>query len=193
MGGFLKTPNPSRTPPPANVQTRVQEHAGRIVLSPIVLMSSGRLFLDRVGRHQSPSLLHRHVQNKSIAGSKGTIYHRTVSSVLTVCLTFRDKRTCTPTTIAYPLASTASCTINLNQTVSVATTVNISLSANRLSAPSTVNVPAGSATATFNATLGGGVDYYALTIIAGVSGVKQSIVVMIGFPPLSRSHAHLIA
>jgi hypothetical protein len=30
---------------------------------PIVPMSSGRLFLDRVGRHQSPSLLHRHGQN----------------------------------------------------------------------------------------------------------------------------------
>ena len=80
--GFL-IPNPSRTSPPANVQTRVQEHAGRIVLSPIVLMSSGRLFLDRVGRHQGPSPLRRHLQNISIAGSKGTIYHRTVSSVLT--------------------------------------------------------------------------------------------------------------
>jgi hypothetical protein len=32
---------------------------------PIVPMSSGRLFLDRVGRHQSPSLLHRHGQNST--------------------------------------------------------------------------------------------------------------------------------
>ena len=55
-------------------------------------MSSGRLFLDRVGRHQSPSLLHRRDQNKLIAGSDGTIYHRTASRVLTGCLTFRDKR-----------------------------------------------------------------------------------------------------
>jgi hypothetical protein len=29
---------------------------------PIVAMSSGRLFLDRVGRHQRPSPLHRHTQ-----------------------------------------------------------------------------------------------------------------------------------
>ena len=56
-------------------------------------MSSGRLFLDRVARQQSPSPLHRRDQNKMIARSKGTIYHRTVSSVLTGCLTFRDKRT----------------------------------------------------------------------------------------------------
>jgi hypothetical protein len=56
-------------------------------------MSSGRLFLDRVGRHQSPSPLHRRDQNKLIARFKETIYHRTVTSVLTGCLTFRDKRT----------------------------------------------------------------------------------------------------
>jgi len=58
-------------------------------------MSSGRLFLDRVGRHQSPSPLHRRDQNKMIARSRGTIYHQTVSSVLTGCLSFRDKRKCT--------------------------------------------------------------------------------------------------
>jgi hypothetical protein len=55
-------------------------------------MSSGRLFLDRIARQQSPSPLHRRDQNKMIARSKGTIYHQTVSSVLTGCLTFRDKR-----------------------------------------------------------------------------------------------------
>ena len=92
--GFWKPKNPSRTPPPADAQSRVRERAGRITLSPIVWMSSGRLFLDRVGRHQSPSPLHRHTQNKFIAGSKGTIYHRTVTSVLTGCLTFRDRRRC---------------------------------------------------------------------------------------------------
>ena len=91
-GGFWKPQNPSRTPPPADVQARARECAGRITLSLIVLMSSGRLFLDRVGRHQSPSPLHRRDQNKLIAGSDGTIYHRTVSRVLTGCLTFRDKR-----------------------------------------------------------------------------------------------------
>src|SRR5262249_23288904 len=58
-------------------------------------MSSGRLFLDRVGRHQSPSPLHRRDQNKLIARSDGTIYHRTVSSVLSGCLNLRDKRNST--------------------------------------------------------------------------------------------------
>jgi hypothetical protein len=90
--GLCKNPNPSWTSPPANIQTRARERAGRIALSPIVLMSSGRLFLDRVARQHCPSPLRRHSQHISIAGSKGTIYHRTVSSVLTGCLTFRDKR-----------------------------------------------------------------------------------------------------
>jgi hypothetical protein len=90
--GFIKNTNPSRTSPPVNVQTRVRERAGRITFSPIVLMSSGRLFLDRVGRHQSPSPLHRRDQNNLIARSEGTNYHRTVTSVLTGCLNLRDKR-----------------------------------------------------------------------------------------------------
>jgi hypothetical protein len=89
---LFSTANPSWTPPPVNVQTRARERAGRNTLSPIVLMSSGRLFLDRVGRHQSPSPLHRRDQNNSIAESMGTNYHRTVTRVLTGCLSFRDKR-----------------------------------------------------------------------------------------------------
>jgi len=94
-GGLFSNPNSSWTLPPVNVQTRTRERAGRIALSPIVLMSSDRLFLDRVARQQSPSPLHRRNQNNLIARSKGTIYHRTVTSVLTGCLTFRDKRTLT--------------------------------------------------------------------------------------------------
>jgi hypothetical protein len=90
----LKPKNPNRTSPPADVRVRARERAGRITLSPIVLMSSGRLFLDRVGRHQSPSPLHRRDQDNFIARSEGTIYHQTVTSVLTGCLTFRDKRRC---------------------------------------------------------------------------------------------------
>ena len=91
-GGIFTPKNPSWTPPPADVQTRARERAGRIALSPIVLMSSGRLFLDRVARQRCPSPLHRHDQNNLIARSEETIYHRTASSVLTGCLTFRDKR-----------------------------------------------------------------------------------------------------
>ena len=41
---------------------RVEERAGRNTLWLIVPMSSGRLSLDRVGRHQSPSPFHRHEQ-----------------------------------------------------------------------------------------------------------------------------------
>jgi hypothetical protein len=84
--GILKPTNPSRTPPPADVRARVRERAGRITLSPIVLMSSGRLILDRVARQQSPSPLRRRDQNNLIARSEETIYHRTVTSVLTGCL-----------------------------------------------------------------------------------------------------------
>lgn len=46
-----------------------------------------RLFLDRDARQQSPSPLYRHAQNNSIAEVEKTIYHRTVTSVLTGCLT----------------------------------------------------------------------------------------------------------
>ena len=45
----------------------------------------------RVARQHCPSPLHRHHQLKIIAASKEMIYHRTVYSVLTVCLTHRDK------------------------------------------------------------------------------------------------------
>ena len=73
-GGLFSNPNSSWTLPPVNVQTRTRERAGRIALSPIVLMRSDRLFLDRVARQQSPSPLHRRNQNNLIARSKGTIY-----------------------------------------------------------------------------------------------------------------------
>jgi hypothetical protein len=88
-------PNPEdgTVPPPAGQpRTQVKERAGRITLFSSSAMSSGRLFLDRVARQQSPSPLHRRDQNKLIAGFKGTIYHRTVGSVLTVCLSRGGKR-----------------------------------------------------------------------------------------------------
>ena len=78
-----------RSAPGPGKRTRREDHAP----SHRPQMSSGRLFLDRIARQQSPSPLHRRDQNKMIARSKGTIYHQTVSSVLTGCLTFRDKRT----------------------------------------------------------------------------------------------------
>jgi hypothetical protein len=50
-------------PPPASrPRAQAKERAGRNTLFSSSAMSSGRLFLDRVGRHQSPSPLHRHEQ-----------------------------------------------------------------------------------------------------------------------------------
>ena len=50
-------------------------------------MSSGRLFLDRVARQQSPSPLHRQPHNTTMDNFDGTIYHRTVSVSYPPCLT----------------------------------------------------------------------------------------------------------
>jgi len=51
----------SRLPPDWS-RPEAEDRAGRIALFSSSAMSSDRLFLDRVGRHQSPSPLHRHGQ-----------------------------------------------------------------------------------------------------------------------------------
>ena len=80
--------NPARVPPPVGrPRGQVIGRDGRRTPCPSSTMSSGRLILDQVGRHQSPSPLHRHHQHKTVAGSMRTNYHRTVTSVLTGCLT----------------------------------------------------------------------------------------------------------
>jgi hypothetical protein len=71
---------------------QAKERVGRTTPFSSSAMSSGRLFLDRGGRHQSPSPLHRHIQHKSLASRRASIYHRTASSVLTVCVSRGDKR-----------------------------------------------------------------------------------------------------
>ena len=65
-------PNPGAEPtasrwsaPRPGQRTRREEHAP----SHRPQMSSDRLFLDRVGRHQSPSPLHRHEQNNMHSAS----------------------------------------------------------------------------------------------------------------------------
>jgi hypothetical protein len=85
-GSFLLV-NLGRVPPPVS-RPRSQGigRDGRRTPCPSFTMSSGRLFLDRDGRHQSSSPLRRQRQHKTIARSNGTIYHRTVTSVLTGCL-----------------------------------------------------------------------------------------------------------
>jgi hypothetical protein len=76
-GGFSLNPSLNgnhRLPPAAphpGPRTRREDHALLIVP-----MSSDRLFLDRVGRHQRPSPLHRHTQinmHSSKARAKGDI------------------------------------------------------------------------------------------------------------------------
>src|SRR5581483_4337546 len=60
----------------ARPRPRTKERVGRTTLFSSSTMSSDRLFLDRVGRHQSPSLLHRRSQNNthsSQAWGKGDI------------------------------------------------------------------------------------------------------------------------
>ena len=89
--------NPAQMPPPVG-RPRCQAIArdGRSTPCPSSAMSSGRLFLDRGGRHQSPSPLRRHLQNKSLAFRRASKYHRTAGSVLTVCVSRGDKRTLAP-------------------------------------------------------------------------------------------------
>ena len=55
-------------------------------------MSSGRLFLDRVARQQSPSPLHRQAHPKTVPGWRTMNLQRTANSVLTVCLSQGDNR-----------------------------------------------------------------------------------------------------
>ncbi len=72
--------NPGRVPPPVGrPRSQVIERDGRCTPCPSSATSSDRLFLDRDARQHCPSPLHRHPQHKTIAGSNGTIYHRTVT------------------------------------------------------------------------------------------------------------------
>jgi hypothetical protein len=77
--GLLRQPNPGAEAnclPPVGPESQVEERAGRNTLWLIVPMSSGRLSLDRVGRHQSPSPFHRQDQSNTHSepwGSKGDI------------------------------------------------------------------------------------------------------------------------
>ena len=58
--GSKTKPEPGSTASRRSAPTQVEERVGRTTLFSSSAMSSGRLFLDRVGRHQSPSPLNRH-------------------------------------------------------------------------------------------------------------------------------------
>ena len=62
--GLKTKPNPGPGPTASrrSAPAQVKERAGRTTPFSSSAMSSDRLFLDRVGRHQSPSPLHRHAQ-----------------------------------------------------------------------------------------------------------------------------------
>jgi hypothetical protein len=53
-------------PPVGRLRSPAKGRDGRSTPCSSYAMSSGRLFLDRVARQQSPSPLHRHCQNKTI-------------------------------------------------------------------------------------------------------------------------------
>ena len=74
--------------PVPGYRTRRKAHA-----LPIVRDEFRPAIPRRVARQHCPSPLHRHHQLKIIAASKEMIYHRTVNSLLTVCLTHRDNST----------------------------------------------------------------------------------------------------
>ena len=56
-------------------------------------MSSGRLFLDRVARQQSPSPLYRQAHPKTVPGCGTTNLQRTANCLLTVWLSRGDNPT----------------------------------------------------------------------------------------------------
>jgi hypothetical protein len=71
--------------PVPGYRTRRKEHG-----LPIVRDEFRPAIPQRDARQHCPSPLHRHHQLNTIAASNGIIYHRTVNSLLTVCLTHRD-------------------------------------------------------------------------------------------------------
>ena len=87
VSSLLFTPGPwSRFPvgPAPGYRASRKEHA-----LPIVRDEFRPAIPRRVARQHCPSPLHRHFQHKSYPPSAERIYHRTVDSVLTVCLTKR--------------------------------------------------------------------------------------------------------
>jgi len=74
-------------PPVGRPRGPAKERDGRSAPCSSSAMSSGRLFLDRVARQQSPSPLHRQPDNKTLDESEGRVYHRTVTASFPPCLT----------------------------------------------------------------------------------------------------------
>jgi uncharacterized protein (TIGR03437 family) len=90
--------------------------------------------------------------------------------------------TCNPPAIN--ANTSTSCAITLSQKVSAAGSVAVSTSNAKLSVPTVVSVPAGSAAVTFTGTVGG-VDYSMVTLTAALNGLSQTAQVSIGIVPLA--------
>ncbi len=80
-------PGPRRRLPLVGPRVPVKGRDGRRAPCSSSAMSSGRLFLDRVARQQSPSPLHRQPEHKTLDRSPGRNYHRTVTASFPSCLT----------------------------------------------------------------------------------------------------------
>jgi hypothetical protein len=74
-------------PPVGRLRGPANGRDGRSAPCSSSAMSSGRLFLDRVARQQSPSPLHRQPDHKTIDRWEGRNYHRTVTASFPPCLT----------------------------------------------------------------------------------------------------------
>ena len=83
--------------PSPSYRTRWEERA-----LPIVRDEFRPAIPRRVARQQSPLPLHRHGQDKPLVASGQSKYHRTVDSVLTVCLTKRGNRRSSCSVRAFP-------------------------------------------------------------------------------------------
>jgi hypothetical protein len=90
-------------PPVGRPRCPAKGRDGRGAPYPSFAMSSGRLFLDRVARQQSPSPLHRQPDHKTLDESEERIYHRTVTAAFPSCLT----RGVHPTIRVHPSSSAA--------------------------------------------------------------------------------------
>ena len=76
-----------RPPPVGRPRAPAKGRDGRSAPRSSSAMSSGRLFLDRVARQQSPSPLHRQPDHKTLDESEKRNYHRTVTASFPSCLT----------------------------------------------------------------------------------------------------------
>jgi hypothetical protein len=96
--------NLGRSAASGRVRPRFRERAGSKRALPIVAMSSGRLFLSGLLASIARLRFTDDSQLIGVASANGSIYHRTVTCLLTVCLIERgNPRSCFASDRLYPL------------------------------------------------------------------------------------------